>query len=242
MHLGAVPRTIGTKTGLLALRFEAFTQSAVEASRVVIARHFASVTVRQYWSSKLDLASKVLRCSLLKIPDSACYGPLHLGQVPPAAMEVSAAVVEDDFEDAAPGAREGLIAHRDNLARHRGLLALLKVADLAELASVFVAAWRVEQQIAHSENAPFCQQACPRCTHPGHRRHRRFQAGLDRLSIRGGLFFHAIPPVKLGYHPDPVQPRTYSRPHDNEARIERLVEVFSSKCLKFKKSMILKID
>ena len=58
MHLGAVPRTTGTKTGLLVLRFEAFTQSAVEASWVVINRHFASVTVRQYWSSKLDRAAK----------------------------------------------------------------------------------------------------------------------------------------------------------------------------------------
>ena len=96
--------------------------------------------------------------------------PFHLGQVPPAAMEVSAAVVEDDFEDAAPGAGEGLVAHCDNLTRHRRLLALLKVADLAELASVFVASRRIQQQIAHSENAPFGQQACPRRTHPGRSR------------------------------------------------------------------------
>ena len=42
--------------------------------------------------------------------------PLHLGQVPPAAMEVSAAVVEDNFEDAAARAGEGLVAHRDDFA------------------------------------------------------------------------------------------------------------------------------
>ena len=109
--------------------------------------------------------------------------PFHLGQVPPAAMEVSAAVVEDDFEDAAPGAGEGLVAHRDDLARHRRLLAFLKVADLAELASVFVAARRVEQQVAHGKDAPFGQQPCPRRTHPGHRRHRRLQTSR----FRGGV-------------------------------------------------------
>ena len=125
-------------------------------------------------------------------------------------MEVSAAVVEDDFEDAAARAGEGLVAHRDDLARHRRLLALLKVADLAELASVFVTSRRIEQQIAHGEDAPFGQETCPRRTHPGHRRNRRFQSSFDRRSIRGGLFFHANPPVKLGYHPDPVQPRTFS--------------------------------
>ena len=112
--------------------------------------------------------------------------PFHLGQVPPAAMEVSAAVVEDDFEDAAPGAGEGLVAHRDDLARHRRLLALLKIADLAELASVFVASRRIQQQIAHSENAPFGQQACPRRTHPGHRRNRRFQTSCFRGGVPPG--------------------------------------------------------
>ena len=108
---------------------------------------------------------------------------LHLGQVPPAAMKVSAAVVEDDFENAAPGAGKGLVAHRDDLARDGGLLALLQLPDFAELASVFVASRRVEQQISYGDNAPFGQQPCPRRTHPGHRRHRRLQASR----FRGGV-------------------------------------------------------
>src|SRR5439155_10902930 len=72
----------------------------------------------------------------------------HKRQVPPAAVEVAAAVVEDELEQRLAAAAPALDALGDDFAARRGCFAQSHFGDGTKMPAVFVAAWGMHQEVA----------------------------------------------------------------------------------------------
>ena len=95
---------------------------------------------------------------------------LHVGHIPPTAMESSRAIVNDELEQTLAKAHP-LDARRDNRPGDGGIIALGQSLNLVLLVTVLVAPWPVPQQVGDGPNAELGQARRALNADTGQRRH-----------------------------------------------------------------------
>ncbi len=129
----------------------------------------------------------------------------HEWQVPPAAVQATGAVFEDELVNRARFPLIGFHSGGDDAPAGRGGFAELELANLEEMPAVLVAARRVQQKIIHRAQAEAVELRGALGPHTTHGGQRSFQSGGDGRWRRCGHLCARLPEEERDVNTEHVQ-------------------------------------